>query len=193
MGNCCSDANPAAAAAAPATAAPRSAAAVPGMDDYIDGLVAATESRDPQADAAELMEAKLTDDFSFKGMRFLAKVVDFYDGDTVRVVFRFQGGLIQYRVRMAGYDSPEMKPPKAKPNRDAEIAAAHAARAALIAKVANDLVYIECGPFDKYGRLLVTMYKRNGTKNGESLNEWMVANRHGVPYDGGKKTQFEED
>jgi len=137
-----------------------------------------------------LMAAVAGDVFSFAGQRFLAKIVDYYDGDTVTVAFEFNGRLIQYKARLVGYDSPEMKPLKTNPNRLAEKAAAAAARAALIGKVQGGLVYIECGEFDKYGRILVTAFLRAGEENGENINEWMVAQGHGTPYDGGKKTVF---
>jgi len=143
----------------------------------------------------ELLRAERGLDFSFDGMSFPAKVVDLYDGDTVRVCFRLKGEIIQWRARMAGYDSPEMKPSKASPTRVAERAAALAARDALAAKVGGRLVTIECGPFDKYGRLLVTILLPGpgGAPNlskGENVNEWMVAQGHGVPYDGGTKKTF---
>ena len=133
-----------------------------------------------------LLRVECGQDFSFAGQQFLAKIVDYYDGDTVRVAFEHGGQIVQYRARLAGYDSPEMKPPKASPGRDAEKAAAAAARTALIGKVGGGLVNLECGEFDKYGRLLVAVRLRNG----ENVNDWMVANGHGVPYDGGKKTPF---
>ena len=146
-------------------------------------------------EAQQLALATRGEDFSFANQRFLAKVVEYYDGDTVRVVFNFGGRRIQYRARMVGYDSPEMKPLKSNPNREAEKAAANAARSALIAKVAEgskeDLVFIECGEFDKYGRVLVTMFTRAGAKNGENVNAWMVANDFGTPYDGGTKKAFD--
>jgi len=134
----------------------------------------------------QLTAAVVGDVFSFAGQRFLAKIVDYYDGDTVTVVFEFGGRLIQYKARLAGYDSPEMKPLKSAPNRLTEKVAAQAARTALIGRVENDLVYIECGEFDKYGRILVTVFLRDGT----NVNEWMVAQGHGTPYAGGKKTPF---
>jgi micrococcal nuclease len=143
----------------------------------------------PEADRA--LEEKLSRvvcgrDFTFAGQRFLAKIVDYYDGDTVRVAFEHGGSIVQYKARLAGYDSPEMKPPKTNPNRAAEKAAAVVARAALIERVSGALVNIECGEFDKYGRILVTVYLRGG----ENLNAWMVAHGHGTPYDGGAKAAF---
>ena len=137
-----------------------------------------------------LMAAVAGDVFSFAGQRFLAKIVDYYDGDTVTVAFEFNGRPVQYKARLVGYDSPEMKPLKTNPNRLAEKAAAVAARAALIGKVQGELVYIECGEFDKYGRVLVTAFLRAGAENGENVNEWMIAQEHGVPYGGGKKAAF---
>lgn len=134
----------------------------------------------------KLERAELGKDFSFAGRAFTAKVVDFYDGDTIRVVFEFGGELVQYKARLAGYDSPEMKPLKTSANRDAEKIAARAARASLAEKIADQLIRIECGDFDKYGRLLVTAFAAGG----ENINEWMVAQGYGVPYAGGKKTQF---
>ena len=56
--------------------------------------------------------------YSLEGRKFRAKVVDIYDGDTITVVFKLNGHYVKYKVRMYGYDSPEMKPPRADPNRD---------------------------------------------------------------------------
>lgn len=136
----------------------------------------------------ELAAATRGQDFTFDGQWYDAKLVDAYDGDTVRLVFRCGGlGLIQVKARMAGYDSPEMHPKRGAPNRAAEMEAAKAARAALLARVGPaGLVTVRCGAFDKYGRVLVTAY----TAAGEDINAWMVANGHGRPYDGGTKTAF---
>jgi len=127
------------------------------------------------------------EDFSFKGMRFLAKMVDCYDGDTLRMAFIYNDITMQYSVRMLGYDSPEMRPPKSNSNRDEEVAAAKIARDALKTKIGDGLVYMVCGKFDKYGRPLVTLHMRNGSENGENINEWMMVNKYGTPYAGGKK------
>jgi endonuclease YncB( thermonuclease family) len=153
-------------------------------------LEAVASTAQEPALAQTLAQSTLGKDFSFAGRRFLAKVVDVYDGDTVRVCFFYRGELVQYRARMAGYDSPEMKPPKADPNREAEKAAAVAARAALAEKAGGKLVYIECGEFDKYGRLLITAFAQAGARNGENINAWMLACGHGVPYDGGRKPPY---
>lgn len=151
----------------------------------------------------ELMRATKGKDFSFEGAWLLAKVVDVYDGDTLRIVFWYRREIIQYRARMNGYDSPEMRPPKSKPNRDAEIAAAKNAKEALAGRLETGLIRVHCGGFDKYGRLLITAYTRDtrDTRDGagqaaaepprgQSVNEWMIKSGHGVPYSGGTKTPF---
>ena len=52
----------------------------------------------------------------------------------------------------------------------------------------NRLVYIKCGKFDKYGRLLGTIYlkKDNGILD-NSVNQLMVKYNYAIPYSGGSK------
>lgn len=150
----------------------------------------------------ELRSACKGEKFTYRGYRCKAKVVDIYDGDTLTLVFRHRGHLEQHSCRMVGYDSPEMKPPKSDPNREREIAAAKRARAALQGMVSDGLVRVECGDFDKYGRILVTLYVRDPQAGGcpgfgicgrpaeIEVNRWMVEEGHGIPYDGGTKRKI---
>jgi endonuclease YncB( thermonuclease family) len=123
-------------------------------------------------------------------MKTKAKACDIYDGDTFGAVFNYNGKLIKYRCRCLGYDSPEMKPAKSKPNHDNEVAMAKAAKqrfTELLQKSRDGLITIECGKFEKYGRLLVTVY--NGVDK-MSVNQIMINEGHGRPYDGGKKEDW---
>ena len=56
--------------------------------------------------------------FSMDGEIKLCKVVDVYDGDTCKVVFKLKNKLYKWNIRMYGYDSPEMRVSKNNPNRD---------------------------------------------------------------------------
>ena len=47
--------------------------------------------------------------FSFKGDIKEAKVVDVYDGDTVKVVFAVQGKLFKFSCRIQHVDTPEIR------------------------------------------------------------------------------------
>ena len=134
---------------------------------------------------AGLESAQRGADFTFSGNRYRARVVSAYDGDTVRVVFHYRGEMVQWQARMFGYESPEMKPKLNNPDRVKIKAAAAEAKKALMGKVENKTVDIVCGKFEKYGRVLITVYA-----DGENINEWMLANNYGVPYSGGTKAKF---
>ena len=128
--------------------------------------------------------------FSLEGKIKLCKVVNIYDGDTCKVVFKLNNDICRWNIRMTGYDTPEMRPPRSQANRDEEIKAAKAAKAFLISKIMNDnqLVYIKCGKFDKYGRLLGEIYINKNDK--KSINQIMIDEGHGYAYEGGTKKAF---
>ena len=88
---------------------------------------------------------------------------------------------------MEGYDSPEMRISKKDPNRDEKKKKALESKNYLKNLVMNDnqLVYIKCGNFDKYGRLLGKIYVNE--KDNVSVNELMIQNNYGYIYNGGKK------
>lgn len=122
--------------------------------------------------------------FSFNNCKTLAKIVEVYDGDTCTIVFFLNKRIIKYKCRMLGYDSPEMKPLKSIENRNEIIEKAKNARNFFISllKESDFIVDITMGKFDKYGRILATMSNKMG-----NINELMIQNGHGVPYDGGTK------
>ena len=125
--------------------------------------------------------------FSLKGKRFVAKPSNIYDGDTLSMLFELNGEIVKYRCRCMGYDSPEMKPLKSKPNRDLEMELAKKARERFIELLGKDqskYVIIECFDFDKYGRLLINIYNQVDLK---SVNQIMIDEGHGKQYDGGTK------
>jgi endonuclease YncB( thermonuclease family) len=131
--------------------------------------------------------------YSLKGNFFNCKIVDVYDGDTCTAIIRTKKGLQKHKIRMLGYDSPEMKPLKKSENRDEEIKAAKEAKKQLILKVSNNkdislntkIIKIECHNWDKYGRLLGIL-----KVNSLDINQWMIDNNYGYPYDGGTKKKF---
>lgn len=120
--------------------------------------------------------------FSLKGKVYPCRIVSVYDGDTCTALFKMKTHFVKFKVRMLGYDSPEMKPRLNLPNRDQIKREAEAAKQALISKTKDRYVKIECGDWDKYGRLLGTLYTKK-----TNINEWMINGGYGYPYDGGKK------
>lgn len=127
--------------------------------------------------------------FNFKGLKIPVKVVDIYDGDTFTGCFIFKDQIIKCKFRTLGYDSPEMKPPKNKPNREQEKIKAKEARGKFIeySDCQHNLIIVECQQFDKYGRILGTVFNK---KTSENVNTKMIDNGYGLPYDGGTKKEF---
>lgn len=138
----------------------------------------------------DLTKAVLGEYFSFSGRKTQAKIVSVYDGDTCTAVFRLltnskNSPLIQYKIRMVGVDTPELKPLLSVPNRDQIMARAKEAKKAVEDKILNKIVTLDCQGFDKYGRILATI-----TVEGLNLNEWLIAQNYAVSYDGGTKTDL---
>lgn len=130
---------------------------------------------------------KKTKKFSLDKQTKLCKVVSVYDGDTCNVVFDHNGIINRWTIRMNGYDTPEMRPSKKLPDRDEIKKKAIESRDYLKSLIFNNeqLVYIKCGEFDKYGRLLGEIYINEN--DDESVNSLMIKNGHGYEYHGGTK------
>jgi endonuclease YncB( thermonuclease family) len=109
-------------------------------------------------------------DFSLDGSVVWARVVEVYDGDTFRAVFRLPvagGPIVKMKCRVLGINAPEIKPRLLVVDRETVMYRARQARDRLCllvtgspysSSIDNDnilLVSMRCGPFDKYGRLLV--------------------------------------
>lgn len=128
--------------------------------------------------------------FSLKGQTFYGLPCNIYDGDTFSVIFEYKGEIIKYRCRCNGYDTAEMKPSLSNPDRDNEKELAIKAKERLIEllnKHETKLIKIECLDFDKYGRLLINFWNNVDKK---SINEIMISEGHGKPYNGGTKEKW---
>jgi endonuclease YncB( thermonuclease family) len=123
-----------------------------------------------------------TQKYEFKGKVYLCKVLSIYDGDTITIAIKLDKQYFQRRVRMYGYDSPEMKPLKKLKNRDEIIKNAKIAKNVLENKILNKIVECHIIGFDKYGRILA-----NIIYSGENINDFMLTSGHGYEYFGGTK------
>ena len=107
-----------------------------------------------------------------------------YDGDTVKVVFPLQEKLYKWNCRIAGIDTPELRT-----RNKIEKAHGYMVRDKLREKILNKLVTIKCYDFDKYGRLLISIYCDNEKL---SVNQWLIDNDYAFKYDGGTKKDWGE-
>lgn len=140
--------------------------------------------------------------FSMQGMHMQGRVVDVYDGDTMTVILNPWGvGYFKFQVRVGGIDTCEMRSKD-----EVLVAKAKAARAKVFELVTGGaiqcpgskkeiqkalgehvfLVHLECGPFDKYGRLLAKVLSMEGRDVAHELLGGGLAN----PYDGGTKASW---
>ena len=138
------------------------------MGNRIAGLILRNETNDRNVH-------KLTGNYT-------CKVVDVYDGDTITISILNNCTIQKYKLRMYGYDSPEKKNKKTLVNRSIEIANARKAKDFLKELVYNKICTVDIMGFDKYGRLLGTLFSNN-----ININEYMVQNGHGYEYFGGTK------
>lgn len=144
--------------------------------------------------------------YSLEGHADYGKCVRCYDADSIHVVFSLSGQLTRFRCRLAGIDTPELR--SSDPN---EREAAKAAREYLSQNILDHVVWVECGGFDKYGRLLVNVFDAalppssnsasdcvfdhctGGTGSSRRCwNKTLVALRHAREYDGGKRVPYRD-
>jgi len=123
-----------------------------------------------------------TRDYCFKDQVKQCKVLDIYDGDTITIAIKLENIIFKRKVRMYGYDSPEMRPSKKLENRDEIKKNALISKQILCDKILNKIVNIKILGFDKYGRILGIIYYEN-----EDINDFMVKNNYGYSYFGGTK------
>ena len=115
--------------------------------------------------------------FSLEGQEHRAKVVDVYDGDTIKCVFPIHDKLYRWNCRLSGVDTPELRTRCL-----VEKAFGYKVRDYLREKILNKMVYLRCGEFDKYGRLLVDILCDDCL-----INDWLIQNKYAFAYDGGTK------
>ena len=142
---------------------------------------------DDQDRDQELEKITDCDLFTLDQQVYRAKVLSVYDGDTITVCFYFNNKYNKFHVRMLNYDCSEMKPSKTIPEeKRLEIKkSAIAAKNRLIELICGKLIYLYCGEFDKYGRLLARV-KLNKQDN-KYINDIMIEEGYGYSYLGGTK------
>ena len=139
--------------------------------------------------------------FSLEDETKIGKCVHVYDGDTIQVVFPLQNELFRWTCRLSGVDTPEIRT-----RNNAEKQFGYDVRNYLREKILNKMIVIECGEFDKYGRLLGKIFLQEDhviqTGGGveeksqqvqqekQSINDWLIQNKYAFPYDGGKKQDW---
>ncbi|WP_396189535.1 thermonuclease family protein [Flavobacterium sp.] len=129
----------------------------------------------------ENLDCSVVKRFSLKDMIIDAKVVSVYDGDTITIVFKLFENYYKWSCRLDGIDTPELKTKNIDEKQEAI-----RARDYLRSIIMNKIVSITCGDFDKYGRLLVTVFYNN-----DNVNNRMIQSGYAKSYHGGTKEAWE--
>jgi endonuclease YncB( thermonuclease family) len=128
---------------------------------------------------------KSISEFSLENNKVLCKIVDVYDGDSVKAVFYTFGKLHKWSVRLKGINTPELRPSRKLENRNEIIQHAKESRDHLkkLFEENNNLVYILCDDFGKYGRLIGTFFIDENTSDFESsINYKMIEDGYAKIY-----------
>lgn len=148
---------------------------------------------------------------SLDGQICVGYVVDVYDGDTCTVNMKTSAGYHQWKIRMLGYDCPEIRlSAKAEPDeRQREVHKLHGKVCGNLLRklIMGKWVLVKCSAFEKYGRVLGDIYIANKDSLYPVLNEaqsaepnlskylhvnkWMLENTSAQPYDGGAHKIFD--
>jgi len=134
--------------------------------------------------------------YTLKDKSYIGKVCEIYDGDTVDVILYLpeDASFKKFRIKMFGYDSPERHPRSHLPNREhirgkalesMEALWRYATNTDLFTYTHETLVRVECGEWDKFGRIVAKIYRiRDNDYNNIDfcVNDAMVENMYGVPH-----------
>lgn len=135
-----------------------------------------------------------TEWLSFDGKLLRSKVIDVYDADTITVIIPFEKHYYKTKCRLFGIDGAEKRMKKGE-KCELEVKNAHEGTEYVKNLILNKEVWIRCGNWDKYGRLLGTVYlKYNQSQQGwdSSVNVDIVKQGFAYYYDGKKKQAFSE-
>lgn len=142
-----------------------------------------------------------TSTFSLKNTECYARVVQIHDGDTLTAIIPVFGSYYRFSVRLNGIDTCEIK----SKNEDLQQLSVSARNRLVTLVIGNNpsqivdvkkyllnnvaLVYLKCDDFDKYGRVLASVFKSKDDV--ESFSDILVNEKLAYTYDG--KTKLTED
>ena len=142
-----------------------------------------------------------TPGLSINGLKCYGRLIDVYDGDTVKVILPTFNSYYKFTIRLNGIDTCEIKS-KDKILQENGIKA----RDRVLELLTNNkkdtkkdiknllesevfLVWVECFENDKYGRILANIYKDENEK--KSISEILLEEKLAYTYEG--KTKLSND
>jgi len=116
--------------------------------------------------------------YTLEGRSVLGRVSRVIDGDSMHVSMPIDGHIWTFPCCLAGIDCPEIR---TRNSREKELG--YKAKKHVEDLVGNSIICLKLGEFDKYGRLLTTIYTSESINVATSL----IENNLGREYHGGKR------
>ena len=132
--------------------------------------------------------------FTLTDKKCFGKIIDIYDGDSVTISlplisiltnnYENKTEYYSFKCRLAGIDTPEKRTKNDKEKFWSKEAIKY------LENILNEdrIVYLHLHEFDKYGRLLVTIY--NACNSVISINNLLVSSGYAYKYSGKTKKKF---
>ena len=142
-----------------------------------------------------------TPELSINGLKTYGRLIDIYDGDTIKVILPTFDSYYKFTIRLNGIDTCEIRS-KDKVLQDNALKARDRLFELLTNNKVNNkndiknilesdvhLVWVECCNKDKYGRILANIYKNKDTE--KSVSEILLEEKLAYKYEG--KTKLSSD
>lgn len=120
--------------------------------------------------------------YSLSGIITIAQCWKVYDGDSFRILINLNGKYVNFKCRLNGLDTPELRT-----HNTLEKKIALQAKLFVQERIENKVVRVRCGDWDKYGRLLVSVTLLDGKEHGMDLSTLLINNRLAFAYNGKTK------
>lgn len=144
-----------------------------------------------EQDFLNRVQYKDVDFFHLNGLECWAKVVKIYDADTIHCVFFINGKAFKFKVRLAMVDTAEKKSED-----PAERAWAMKGIKRLEELIGGKLIFLRCHRWDKYGRLLGTLFHSEEDaapeSGAKSLNQKLIDEGLAYEYHGRRRDDFRD-
>ena len=141
-------------------------------------------------------------EWSLNGKSFFTKILDIYDGDTVTICVKINDSYCRMSCRLIGLDTPELRSQDEEEKIAAKKAKNHLVHLLTNQHIPDDcsrkqvreiceknqqVFWVDCFSFDKYGRLLIRI-----SKEGFNINQKMIDDGFAGEYDGKTKTKWSD-
>lgn len=142
-----------------------------------------------------------TPELSINGLKSYGRLIDIYDGDSIKVILPTFNSYYKFTIRLNGIDTCEIRS-KDKLLKDKALEARDRVFELLTDNKVNTksdikkllesevhLVWVDCITKDKYGRVLANIYKDNTTA--KSISDILLEEKLAYKYEG--KTKLSDD